>query len=198
MSSPPTKDIRVLAVDPSPRGFGYAVLEGPDRLIDWGVKETKTDKNKRSLKLIADLIEQYEPSVLVLEDYAGKGSRRCRRVVELIGEISSLALQRKVRVKRFSRAEIKQTFAESGATTKYEIAIIIAKRFPELTPRLPRFRKPWMSEDYRMSIFDAVGLALAFISEKQKGRHEGYIDIRLRILESGQISDPLPKPSHSC
>jgi hypothetical protein len=33
---------------------------------------------------------------------------------------------------------------------------------PELAPRLSRFRKPWMSEDYRMSIFDAVALALTF------------------------------------
>ena len=37
-----------------------------------------------------------------------------------------------------------------------------SKRFPELAPRLPRSRKPWMSEDYRMSIFDAVALALTF------------------------------------
>jgi RNase H-fold protein (predicted Holliday junction resolvase) len=58
-------EIRVLAIDPSTRGFGFAVLEGPDRLIDWGVKETKMDKNRRALKLIAQLIEQYEPSTVV-------------------------------------------------------------------------------------------------------------------------------------
>jgi len=50
MSRAYTKDIRVLAIDPSTRGFGFAVLEGPDRLIDWGVKETKVDKNRRSLE----------------------------------------------------------------------------------------------------------------------------------------------------
>src|SRR6266508_1886392 len=100
MSRPYPKDIRVLAIDPSTRGFGFAVLEGPNLLIDWGVKETKNDKNRRSLKLISELIEQYEPAVLVLEDYAGKGSRRCRRVAELIDEIFDLAMQRKVRVKK--------------------------------------------------------------------------------------------------
>ena len=83
----------MLAIDPSTRGFGYAVIEGRESLIDWGVKETKTDKNKRSLKTIADLIEQYEPSILVLENYARKGSRRCRRVAQLIDEISNLAKQ---------------------------------------------------------------------------------------------------------
>ena len=160
MSRAYTSDPRVLAIDPSTRGFGFAILEGPNRLIDWGVKETKTDKRKRSLKLIADLIEQYQPSVLVVEDYTRKGSRRCRRVRKLIKDISRLAVQRKIKVRNFSRLKVKQAFSESGASNKYEIAIAIARRFPELVPRLPRFRKPWMSEDYRMSIFDAVGFGL--------------------------------------
>jgi len=97
-------------------------------------------------------VEQYEPAVVVLEDYAGKGSRRCQRVAGLIDEIPELAVKRKVRVKKFSRAEVKEVFAESGAATKQQIAMAIAKRFPELAPRLPRFRKPWMGENYRMSI----------------------------------------------
>jgi Holliday junction resolvasome RuvABC endonuclease subunit len=164
MSSAYTKDIRLLAIDPSTRGFGFAVLEGPNRLIDWGVKETKTDKKNRSLKFMADLIDQYQPSVIVVEDYAAKGSRRCDRVRELIDGVSKLAVKRKIKVRNFSRLKVKRAFAESGVSNKYEIAVAIAKRFPELAPRIPRFRKPWMSEDYRMSIFDAVALAVAFFS----------------------------------
>src|SRR5262249_40037520 len=153
MSRAYTRDPRVLAVDPSTRGFGFAVLEVPNRLIDWGVKEAKTDKKKRSLELITRLIETYQPSVLVVEDYAAKGSRRCGRVRELINDISTLAAKHEMKVRSVSRVKVKQAFSESGASTKYEIAVAIAKRFPELAPRLPRFRKPWMSEDYRMSIF---------------------------------------------
>src|SRR5205823_2825567 len=126
MSRAYTKDIRVLAIDPSTRGFGFAVLEGPNRLIDWGVKETKTDKKKRSLELIADLTERYQPSVVVIEDYEGKGSRRCGRVRELINDISKLAVKRKVKVRSFSRAKVKQTFSESGASNKQDIALDIA------------------------------------------------------------------------
>src|SRR6266481_1416874 len=99
MSRAYTKDICVLAIDPSTRGFGFALLEGPTRLIDWGVKETKTNKSRRSLKLIDDLIERYQPNVIVVEDYAGKGSRRCRRVGNLIKDILKLAMKRKIRVK---------------------------------------------------------------------------------------------------
>jgi Holliday junction resolvasome RuvABC endonuclease subunit len=160
MISASAKDTRVLSVDPSTRGFGFAILEGPNHLIDWGVRETKTDKNTRTLKLIAELIERYEPSAVVLEDYEGKGSRRCLRVGALINDISKLASKSKIKVRSISRLKVKQAFAESGVRNKYMVAAAIAKRFPELAPRLSRFRKPWMSEDYRMSIFDAVALAL--------------------------------------
>src|SRR5262245_8470832 len=181
MSRAYTKDIRLPAIDPSTRGFGFAILEGPNRLIDWGVKETKTDKKNRSLKLITDLIELYQPNVVVLEDYAGKGSRRCGRVRELINDISKLAVKRKVKVRSFSRLKVKQSFSESGATNKYKIAVEIAKRFPELATRLPRFRKPWMSEDYRMSMFDAVALAGTFFQPKTVFRDKaicGELDVQ--------------------
>jgi Holliday junction resolvasome RuvABC endonuclease subunit len=162
------KELRVLAIDPSTRGFGFAILEGPERLIDWGVKETKTDKNRRSLDLIRELINDYEPDTIVVENYEGKGSRHCLRVRALIDPISKLKSNRKVQVKSFSRAEVKRAFPESSRSTKYEIAVAIAKQFPELAPRLPRFRKPWMSEDYRMSIFDAVALGLTFFQFENK------------------------------
>jgi Holliday junction resolvasome RuvABC endonuclease subunit len=168
MSRAYTKDIRVLAIDPATRGFGFAILEGPNRLIDWGVKETKVNKSARSLKLIEDLIDRYQPSVIVVEDYEGKGSRRCDRIGQLINDISKLASKRKIRVRSVARLKVKQAFSESGASNKYEVAVTIAKRLPELAPRLPRFRKPWMSEDYRMSIFDATALALSYLHFENK------------------------------
>ena len=60
---------------------------------------------------------------------------------------------------------MKQFFAEYSAETKFEIATTIGKQFPELAPRVPPFRKPWMSEDYRMSIFDAVAFATSYFSK---------------------------------
>jgi Holliday junction resolvasome RuvABC endonuclease subunit len=79
----------MLAIDPATRGFGFAVLEGPNRLIDWGVKETKTDKKRRTLKLIAELIDWYRPGIIVLEDISAQQSRRCNRVESLIEAITN-------------------------------------------------------------------------------------------------------------
>jgi hypothetical protein len=44
--------------------------------------------------------------------------------------------------------------------TKYEIARTIVKWLPQFKHQMPRFRKPWMAEDYNMGMFDALSLAI--------------------------------------
>jgi Holliday junction resolvasome RuvABC endonuclease subunit len=153
---------RVFAVNPCTRGFGFAVLEGPETLLDWGRKEVRNNKHTRSLQQINDLIEYYHPDVLVIEDYQDRSCRRCVRVRELIRDITALAGEKKVRTRSFSHREVRQAFSTSGAITKYAISGVIVERLPVLVPWRPPFRKPWMSESHRASIFDAVALALTF------------------------------------
>jgi hypothetical protein len=54
---------------------------------------------------------------------------------------------------------------ERGATTKQKIAEMIAKQIPALNLYVPPERKPWMSEDPRMGIFDAAALAWMYFHE---------------------------------
>jgi hypothetical protein len=165
-----SKERRVFAVFPSTRGFGFAIFEGPLRPIDWGVKEVRvTKKNAMSLLKIKEFVEYYQPEVIVVEDYTGEGSRRSRRIRKLIDDVMGLALERNIPVRGYSRAVIRGVFSELGAKTKFEIAQVIADYYPQLEPRLPRFRKPWMSEDGRMSIFDAVSLALTYYRVENRG-----------------------------
>lgn len=160
MTHRPQKELRVLAIDPSTRGFGFAVLEGADRLVDWGTRSAREDKNRQCLKKIGELIDCYQPDVLVVENCAA-GSRRCERVRRLMDAICVLAGRRKVGTRRFSRQKVQAAFADSSAVTKHEIAAAIAKRFPELAPHLPPYRKAWMSEDQRMGVFGAVAIGLS-------------------------------------
>ena len=157
-----TKEIRVLAIDPCTRGFGFAVLEGSQMLIDWGIKEASDNKNVRCLEMIAGLIESYQPDGIVVEDCEGKGSRRCLRVQELISEIQKLASKTGIQTHGFSRSSVRGAFSQFDAFTKHQIAIAIAAQFPELAPRVPPFRKCWMPEHYGMAIFDAVAFGLTF------------------------------------
>ena len=152
---------RILVIAPTTRGVGFAVLEGKDSLVDWGVKTVQGDKNANSLAKVEELIAQYRPGVLVLQDT--KDSRKSQRIKVLSRKIMALAETRKVSVKVFSQEQVRRAFFADGKGTKQEIAEIIAKQFPdELGSRLPQKRKAWMSEQYQMGIFDAVALALMF------------------------------------
>src|SRR3990172_5815991 len=70
---------RVLALDVRRRSFGYAVLEGPGRLLDWGVKSFRKGVNAvqvpRAQKLEA-LLEEFLPSVVVLRTPGLRSKRK--------------------------------------------------------------------------------------------------------------------------
>lgn len=155
------EELRVIAIHPISRAFGWVVLEGQQRLIDWGVKYGNTDRRASWLPGFAELLDYFDPHMAVFEDTTAPGSRRCRRIQELIAGAVRLAAVRRIRSRRIPRQKVKDVFVQLGATTKHQVAAVIAKRFPELDPRLPPLRKPWMSEDDRMSIFDAMAFAIA-------------------------------------
>lgn len=155
-----TNERLILAVAPSTRGFGYAVFEG-NSLLDWGVKQVKKDRNAGCVAKVQDLLEQYHPRKVVLEDFSAKTSRRALRIRELGEKLAELAPKHGAKVLSFPIEKVKRSFFPDGDGTKHRVAEVIASRFPnELGFRLPPKRKPWMSEDYRMDIFDAVALGM--------------------------------------
>lgn len=159
----------VLAVYPSSRGFAFAFLEGPESPFEWGVKEIKQrDKNARTVEEIKKLINRYHPEVLVMEDAAFKGSRRTARIRRLYRSLAHLAATEYIDVYRYKTSDIHDYFAAAGAKTKYEIAQAIALQLPAFAHRLPPLRKPWMSEDPRQSLFDALALALVFYGQADR------------------------------
>jgi len=154
------KNTVLLAIDPTSRGFAFAVLEAPAFLVDWGSKSTTTGSGSLVRKVDA-LLSRYKPDVLVLEDLGAEGARRRVRARREIGSIECRALKRGVRVERVSRLAILDAFAPGK--TKYEVALRLAEIFPVLANRLPRKRNTWRPEDARMSVFDALGIATAVV-----------------------------------
>ena len=161
---------RVLAIDPTSGGFGFAVVESPATSIDWGVKTIKKRNEATTLKKLAELIRLYRPEALIIEDL--KNSRRCRRIQDLVDKIQALAIAERIKSRCISVSRIKKVFQTFGAYTKHEIAQVVAQQLPELAARLPRYRKPWMSEDYRMAIFDAAALALTYFYSLRLRNHK--------------------------
>ena len=161
MTHPPTKHVRILAIAPCTRGFGYAVMEEPKTLVDWGIRTVKGDKNAQCLVHVEAMIALYQPTVLVLQDHLDEDFKRSPRVRTLIAEMNALARRRKVSVKRFSNAQVRTAICGDEQKTKHDVAEKLAEEFPEeLASRLPPKRRAWMSEAYQMGIFDAVALAM--------------------------------------
>lgn len=158
---------RVLAIDPAAKGFGFAVMEPGTGLVAWGTRDARDDKYGMSLRRAAELLDTYQPTVVVLEDCRTDGSRRRPHVRRLLRSIERLAARRGVKVWLVPPSTRLAAFAEVGASTKCQIATALAERFPVLRRALPPVRKPWMTEDHRMGIFDAVALAVAFFHAEE-------------------------------
>jgi Holliday junction resolvasome RuvABC endonuclease subunit len=162
---------RVLAIDPTSKGFGFVVLEGPTRLLDWGSRTVQGNADKACLRRVSALTGQYDPEVVVLENC--DGSRRVPRVRRLIGRILEQAKAGGLRASLVSRRQVQAAFAP--ASTKHEIASAIAERLSELRLVLPEKRTLIMStEDQRMNVFDAAALALTWFHRHEKRARPGH------------------------
>lgn len=160
---------RILAIDPISRGFGYAILEGSDRLIDWGVVEVRPWTLNGCLRRVAELIQDFRPMVIVTEDVRVREHRRGQRAREVIASIQAKARQSGISYRAIPRSRVRQVLWAVGAPNMHQIARAIARRFPELLPILPRKRKCYSSEDERMRVFGSIAYAI-MSREAPRGR----------------------------
>jgi len=149
---------RILAVDPTSKGFGFVVFEGKDKLVDWGLREARGDKKENSLRGISILIDLYKPGLILLEDVR-HGSRRCERVQKLILDIKKLAKNGGMATREINKEELRKTFSPLGANTKDAIAKLMAEHFPDLAPHLPPPRPKWKSQNPMIAIFMAAAMS---------------------------------------
>src|SRR5437660_4278800 len=113
-------EYRVLAIAPSTRGFGFAILDNEKRLLDWAGKSVKDDKNNGCIKKVQQLIAQYQPEVIVLPDASAKGSRRSLRIRELCQLIIDAAGTQKLHVASFSSSRVRHNLLGNNQATKHE------------------------------------------------------------------------------
>lgn len=157
----------VLSIYPTSRGFSFVIFEGSTTLYDWGVKDVRgKDKNERSMQHIRAIIDSTRPDCLVIEDYRSPGSRRSPRIRSLYRQIAHYAGSGYIDVELVSKQTVRQCFSASGVSTKYGIARAIAREIPAIAHRLPKYRKIWMSEDPRQSLFDAAALGMAYYAAR--------------------------------
>jgi hypothetical protein len=145
---------RVLALDVHPLSFGFTVFEGPDHLIDWGVRSFRRGVNAVKVPMrtrLALLINEYRPGILLVVRRTGDSLRP--------DVIAKVATAHRVRIRALSPDSVKKVFPDSH--NKDGIALAVARRLPALSPYIPPKRKPWKPEHYRMSVFAAAAIGLS-------------------------------------
>ena len=144
--------LRLIALIPATSGIGFAVMETPQTVIDWGKRCGPTATE--------ELFKTYNPDVLVIEDVTVPGCRKRQARRDHIGFIEALADEMEIAVRPIARYAVLDHF---GVDTKVELAKAVSLRVPALAHRVPPYRKAWMTEDQRLPIFEALGFLFAVL-----------------------------------
>jgi hypothetical protein len=157
----------VLAVKPTHRGFGWVAFEGPFAPYDWGIIEKRRKRQEGSLAALEKLIERLHPECLLLEAFERPGSKKKPDGTQRVSRaMIALAADRGVEVAIYTRGDVQACFAA------------VARHVEAFRHRLPKPRKPWESEDRRMSLFSAAALTL---THYQLGASKVFEDLKLDL-----------------
>ena len=153
------RPLRLLAIDLTAKGFGFALLDAKLGLLDWGFSAVPATDDTVFMTRVVARIDRGRPTAIVLENFAPtKGRENALRRRDLV---IGLATDRRIGMCHVSRKIVQRILV---ASTKTAIARNLASRFPELQSRVPPERKRWMNEDERMHIFDALSFAVVVIT----------------------------------
>jgi hypothetical protein len=155
------RNARILGVSPCTRGCGFAVLEGGEGLLTWGVAELYSADGAELLVRIDALVERYRPTVLCLESSTKTNRREPARI--RLALVSRWAHERRLPVFAITRAGARNVFGLPQTATNHDTAAAVASAFPELEVYLPKKRRLWESERKVLRMFEAVAFAAATI-----------------------------------
>jgi hypothetical protein len=156
-----TSSHRILAVEFRAGRLGYAVLESPLRLNDFGAACVLSLASARSR--IARLLRIWRPTILVLRGTSFRYrfiSRQRRPVVRVALDEARKA---GIPVARFTEEGFNAFFERHSCSDKYEMAEYIAASIPEMAWRLPPRPKMYDPEPRTILYFDSISLAFAYL-----------------------------------
>ena len=158
------RPLRLLAIDLTAKGLGQTLLDAKLGLLHWGFSSLTAGDDAVLVARVNTYIERGKPTALVLENFAPTKGRE--GAVRRRNLLIQLAATRHLGLCQVSRKVVHRVL---GTKTKLETAKRLVVMFPELQPRMPRKRKQWTTEDERMHIFDALGLAVTVIGIGARG-----------------------------
>src|SRR4051812_40905011 len=115
----------ILALYPNSIGIGYACLQIPEQLFDFGVTKVSPLSNRKLLQRAERFMDYHKPKIILLREVGA--SWNSQRVDKLINAIETLAGEKNLEVYRYTREQIKEVFEVFGATSKHEMVEKIVK-----------------------------------------------------------------------
>ena len=151
---------RILGIHPFSGGFGYAVLETrPLRLIAWGEVPCQEYCTKKAQQLI----NETQPSVVLLELNVPASNRRCHYSTNFLRNLSRYAKKKAISTLIFLRALILRAFSRQGVQTELEMDRQIEGILPDILPSR-RDRKSEPSPVLNMSVINALAIIFTYLS----------------------------------
>jgi len=158
----------LLALEIRSQRIGFAVFDGPTRLLDWGIGtclHPTCGLHDVVAKRVRRLLFRYRPFAVVMRRDNHYSSQTTARLLISVGAIRREARRCGVKFRLLRTKARKRFFVRLGYNTKHQVAQLIANLFEELSWTVPPKRKPWNSESYHTVIFDAAATGLAAFAE---------------------------------
>jgi len=138
------------------RGFAFALTEGPQRLVSWGLRRRSLSQGD-VVKTLKGIVESSQPLFVAFEQEASerKGCRG-RRFSKML---SAACAPCGVMVHAVESKSV-QALSAVPHPTKWQVAEAVSKRFTQIQHKLPKPRRSWQGEDDRIGSFLALAAAL--------------------------------------
>lgn len=133
-------------------------------LADWAIRNIRQDPpevrvRRRLIPAAIRLLDQFEPTTLLLPDIGPHGVRRSANVREVIEAVTREARERGVDVVAVSEHQVKDAFEQvrpGVGRNKQTVYDIIVEWFPEVRSQRPKARRLWDSEGHAVPLFDSI------------------------------------------
>jgi hypothetical protein len=178
---------RTLALCVTTRGISFMCFVHPSMVIDWGARHIfSTDKARHTdtLQAAKQIIDNFCPTVLVIENVEDGYSKRSPRMKPLYRAIAAYGEKKKMAVDRYSRRDIKDVFLQTGATNKHHVNCAIVQILPALKSYQPPERKNYQNEPSEQGMFDAAALGFVFFVRTRRFKIMKAMQEELPIIEA--------------
>jgi hypothetical protein len=148
--------VRIVGFASTHRGFGFAVTEGPRRLVKWNLHQTSTSRVQMTEK-VGGILRRYRPLFVAFEESHSRDGRRNQSFIRAV----EIACQTHGIMTLPIKGKHLRSICASPRPTKWHLASTVAGMFPEIRGQLPPRRKRWTREDDRIGLFVALAAAVS-------------------------------------